>query len=259
MIITAWDMFVAYSTNLTSCFMSHIKNAEAFGKLIGVCTGYAGGYNPGSPNLQLTSMNAMLGNARQALAEVYSAQTLVDNATNDREVAFKELRSRCTRIYNILKACGAHPLTLEDARFRIRKLYGSRLAESMQQVTDGTKEPVSKKRRSSGQDYISMTEHFAKLIETVSAEVNYAPNETELTVSVLGQLLSSLKKGNELVWQATTQLTTARNKRNNLMYRTDSNLYATAMAVKAYIRGAFGYGSAQYLEVVKIRFIKYTY
>ncbi len=83
--------------------------------------------------------------------------------------------------------------------------------------------------------------------------------ESELTVSVLSQLLSSLKNGNELVWQATMHLTTARNKRNDLMYRMDYNLYATAMAVKAYIRGAFGYGSAQYLDVVKIRFTKYTY
>jgi hypothetical protein len=238
--------------------MSHIKNAEAFGKLIGVCTGYAGGYNPGSTNLQITSMNAMLNEARQALAEVYSAQTLFDNATNDREVAFKEMRLRCTRIYSVLKACGAHPLTLEDARFRIRKMYGSRFAESIQQAADGTKPPVSKKRSPSGQDYISMTEHFAKLIETVSAEARYKPNETELMVSVLSQQLSSLKNLNEVVWQATVQLVNARNKRNAVMYRGDSNLYATAMAVKAYIKGAFGLASVQYHDVVKIRFTKYT-
>lgn len=238
--------------------MSHIKNAEAFGKLIGVCTGYAGGYNPGPTNLQITSMNAVLNEARQTLAEVYSAQTLFDNATNNREVAFKEMRLRCTRIYNVLKACGAHPLTLEDARFRIRRMYGSRVADSLQQATVGTEPPVSKKRRPSGQDYISMTEHLAKLIETVSAEATYAPNEPELTVSGLNQLLSSVKNLNELVWQATVQVVNARNKRNAVMYRMDSNLYATAMAVKAYVKGAFGLASVQYQDVVKIRFTKYT-
>lgn len=251
-------MFVSNSTNLNSYFMSHIKNAEAFGKLIGVCTGYAGGYNPGSTNLQITSMNAVLSEARQAIAEVYSAQTLFDNATNNREVASKEMRLRCTRIYNVLKACGAHPLTLEDARFRIRKMYGSRLAESMEKAAVGTEPPVSKKRRQSGQDYISMTEHFAKLIETVSAEASYKSNEAELTVSALVHLLGSIKNLNELVWQATIQLTSVRNKRNGIMYRGDSNLYATAMAVKAYIKGAFGLTSVQYHEVVKIRFTKYT-
>ena len=98
-------MFVAYSTNLISCFMSHIKNAEAFGKLLGVCTGYAGGYNPGSSNLQITSMNAMLEQARQALAEVYSAETLVDNATNNRENYHWEETERYHQCRHKRRAC----------------------------------------------------------------------------------------------------------------------------------------------------------
>jgi len=236
--------------------MSHIKNAEAFGKLIGVCTGYAGGYNPGSTNLQLASMNAMLNEARQALAEVYSAQTLFDNATNHREVAFKEMRLRSTRIYNVLKACGSHPLTLEDARFRIRKMYGKRVSVSVQQTAVGSEPRVSKKRSPSGQDYISMTEHFAKLLETVSAEPNYQSNEADLSIDALNQLLVSIRSSNEFVWQATVQLANARNNRNALMYRIQSNLYDTAMSVKAYVKSAFGSTSTRFKEVSKIRFTK---
>ena len=247
---------VTIHNTINTIYMSHVKNAEAFGKLIGICTGYAGGYNPGSSNLQITSMQAMLNETRQALIEVYSAQTLFDNATNNREVVFKEMRLRCTRIYNVLKACSASALTLEDARARIRKMNGYRTQADIQTVTEAIEAPAKKKRNPSGTDYISLTEHYARLLETVSAEAKYKSYEADLTMEALSQLLDSLRASNDEVWQAVVQLANARNHRNGLMYQMQSNLYNTAMAAKAYVKGAFGFSSSQYKEVSKIRFTK---
>lgn len=237
--------------------MSHVKNTEAFGQLIGICTGYAGGYNPGSSNLQVTSLNALLNEARQALTEVYSAQTLFDNATNNREVVFKEMRLRCTRIYNVLKACGANPLTLEDARIRIRKMDGRRLLVEIQNPVQAAESTIIKKRNPSGTDYISLTEHFARLMTTVAADGSYRSNEGDLTIEALNQLLATLRNSNELVRQAILQLANARHHRNKVMYQKDTGLYIIAMSVKAYVKGAFGTSSTQYKEVSRIRFIKY--
>ena len=36
----------------TSSIMSHIKNVDAYSRLVGLCTGYGGKYNPGQQNLQ---------------------------------------------------------------------------------------------------------------------------------------------------------------------------------------------------------------
>ncbi len=237
--------------------MSHVRNTEAFGQLIGICTGYAGGYNPGSTNLQVTSLNALLNEARQALTEVYSAQTLFDNATNNREVVFKEMRLRCTRIYNVLKACGANPLTLEDARIRIRRMDGKRPLVEIQHQAEAVESTIIKKRNPSNTDYISLTEHFARLMATVTADGSYKSNEGELTIEALNQLLAILRNSNELVWQATLQLANARNHRNKVMYQKDFGLYTIAMSVKAYVKSAFGTKSTQYKEVSKIRFTKY--
>lgn len=36
--------------------MSYYRNADAFGKLVGVCAGYGGKYNPTQTNLQVNSL-----------------------------------------------------------------------------------------------------------------------------------------------------------------------------------------------------------
>ncbi len=237
--------------------MSHIKNAEAFGKLIGQCTGYAGGYQPGSSNLQLASMHALLAEARASLDAVYSAKVLFDNATNSRELAFKEMRLRCTRVYNALRACGAHPLTLADARLSLQKMDGNRQAKVIAPAAEGATVVRDKKRQARGNDFISVTQHFAQFIETVEAEEKYATHEPELSVAQLNQLLATLKGLNELVLQATVQLVNARQKRNAVLYLKDWNVRKTFMAAKAYVKAAYGFNSAQYKEIAKISFTFY--
>jgi hypothetical protein len=56
---------------------------------------------------------------------------------------------------------------------------------------------------------------------------------------------------------ASLQLAEAHNSRDAILYRIHANLFRTAQAVKAYVKGAFGSGSVQYLEVPRIPFINY--
>lgn len=237
--------------------MSHIKNAEAFGKLIGQCTGYAGGYQPGSSNLQVASMTALLAEARESLDAVYSAKVLFDNATNNREVAFREMRLRCTRVFNALKACGAHALTLADARASMIKMDGGRPPKLIEPVGENAAVVPEKKRAASGADFVSVTQHFAQFVKTVAAEEKYVTHEAELTVDQLQQLLDTLKGLNELVLQATVQLVRARQQRNEVLYLKDGNVRQTFSAAKAYIKAAYGFNSAQYKAISKIPFTFY--
>ena len=65
---------------------------QAFGKLTGVCTGLGGTYNPGNQNLQANAMAAQLNIAQQVWEEVKDAEIAYDNATNNREQGFRNMR-----------------------------------------------------------------------------------------------------------------------------------------------------------------------
>ncbi len=237
--------------------MSHIKNVEAFGKLTGICTGYGGSYNPGNPNLQANVMSALMNNARQVMSEVHAAKTEYDNTTNARELMFKDIKRLGTRIISALKSSGAGKLTIEDAQTSIRKMAGSKAPSDQPAAASTSGEAVKPKtRRARGMDYASMSNHFAALVQTVSATPSYCPNEEKFSVAGLNAQWLALVSLNDSVNAATAKLSSARNKRNQLLYDTDSNLVAIGLQAKQYVRSAFGPTSDQYQEVRKIKFTK---
>ena len=235
--------------------MSHVKNVQAFGKLTGICTGYGGTYNPGQQNLQVNAMTTLLNIAQQSMEEVSDAQTIYDNATNQRVTGFKGIRHLSSRIVSVLKSSGAHPLTVLDARGSSQKVWGARRPkrEPEPNAKEGEK---PKSPAIGGSDYASMAHHFARLVETVSSEPKYNPNEEELSVAGITQRLAELRGLNDAVTQAEIGLSKARRKRDAICYEEESNLFNTALATKQYVRGVFGYRSNQHLEVRRLRFTK---
>jgi len=236
--------------------MSNVKNVQAFGKLIGICTGYGGQYNPGQQNLQVNAMITLLNSAQHVMEEVNEAKTAYDNATNNRELAFRRLPRKSTSVISVLRSCGAHSLTIEDARSRIRKLWGTSLADR-KSISSASSEQVKPRTRSArGVDYGSQAGHFAELVETVSAEANYKPNEPELSVEGLTATLATLQSLNAEVIRAQVQLSTARRKRNAVLYESENNLFDTARAARQYVKAVCGYGSPQHQELVRLSFTK---
>jgi hypothetical protein len=236
--------------------MSHVKNVQAFEKLTGLCTGYGGAYNPGQQNLQVDALIARLNNAQQVLMEVTEKQTVYDKATNSRERLFQQLKKLCSRILSVLKGSGADALTLKDARASSRKLWGARSTKPPDAIQEG--EAAPKNSSVYGSDFASALYHFAKLVETVSTEPNYRPNEPELTVAALNQMFDTLQRANERVVQAEVQLVMARKKRNDVLYEAEGSLHATMKAAKAYVRGAFGFQSTEHTQIIRLRFTKPT-
>lgn len=162
-------------------------------------------------------------------------------------------RKLSSRICTLLRSCGAHPLTVKDALASNRKLWGVKRTP-LPEVKVGEERP--KTAATNGNDFASLAQHFARLVETVSAEAKYKPNETELIVDGLKQRLAELRSLNDAVTQAEIALTQARRKRNALYYADEGNLFSTAIAAKQYVRGVFGYNSSQHQEVKRVRFAK---
>jgi len=235
--------------------MSHVKNLQSFEKLLGICTGYGGTYNPGQQNLQVSALTTLMRQARESLTTVNAAKTAYDNATNHREVTFGDVRTLSTRILSALKATGALQQTVSDARVMVRKING-RKKVNRKPLPSKEAPPAVKGRTANGLDYASLVFHFSKLLETLTAESRYQPNEPDLQLKGLIGKLTAMQKGNSLVTLAEVDLNKARQLRDGVLYKANGNLYTTAQAVKQYTKSVFGTQSDQYRKVGELPFTK---
>ena len=238
--------------------MSFVKNLQSFGKLRGICTGLGGAYNPGQQHLQVKALTTIQFNAQQLMDKVTAAKTVYDNATNQRERTFKELRSLGSRVCYMLRACGAHPLTLADAYTHNRSLHGWRRYAPPVATAEALNEETPMRRRAAGTDYASMAYHFAKLVETATAEPRYSTTEPTLSKEGLAVKVKELRAMNETVLDATLKLSQVKQQRHALFYEGSNSLVATARNVRHYIRAVFGFRSAPHEEMVKVRLTKPT-
>lgn len=238
----------------------HAKNVATFEDLISFCTGYGVTYNPSKATLKLPALATQNTGAIAALQAVKVAKTAFDNATNARELTFKPLKSRSTKIINALEATDAEQQTIDDAKTTNSKIQGKRAKAVVQpdaKALAAGAEPV-KTASTSQQSYDKLIDHFAQLIETLTAETNYLPNEPDLQVSTLTALLTDLRAKNTDVINATTSLSNARIERDEALYATDSGLVDTAQDVKQYVKSLFGATSPQYKQVSGLKFTRST-
>ena len=114
--------------------------------------------------------------------------------------------------------------------------------------------PTDKTISTSQQSYDSLIDHFTKLIEAVSQDANYKPNETELKVATLQTKLDSLKSSNTDLVNAFTNWSNARINRNTTLYNPLTGLVQTALEVKKYVKSVFGATSPQFQPVSGLEF-----
>ena len=162
----------------------HAKNVANLEDLISFCTGFGATYNPSKTELQIPKLKALLSTAQLALNETTSSENAFNNATNSRMNAFKPLKSLGTRLVNALDATDASDATVKDAKTINKKLQGQRATPKPIADPTGTN-PGDKSISTSQQSYDQQIEHFSKLVDLLSSDSNYAPNETELKVPAL--------------------------------------------------------------------------
>ena len=146
----------------------HAKNVANFEDLISFCNGYGATYNSSKDALTIAKLQDLQTNAKASLQQTKTAKTSFDNATNARQLAFKDLKPLATKIVNALAVSGTTDLAIADARTINRKIQGAK-------ANGGTKAPATpadpnapaptdKTISTSQQCYDSLIEHFTKLI-----------------------------------------------------------------------------------------------
>ncbi len=238
--------------------MTHVRNAEAFSRLVDFCTGYGGAYNPGRPNLQINALMDTKSKAADSLSKVMAAKTEYDNQVNYRKQRFDQLSTLAARVMRILEASGTSREKRADARAYVHRITGS--MPKATPVVGAATEPASgaiKKTPSQRQmSYASRADSFANLLSTVSTEPLYITNEEALDLAGLKRELDELKAANARVSLAQVAWSNARIDRNGVLYGQNQSMYRTGQAVKKYIRAIYGPSSEQYAQVKTVVFSK---
>ena len=235
----------------------HPINVANLEDLISICTGFGASYNPSKAAIQIAGLTTLQTNANASMSVVTTTKIAFDNASNVRQEAFKPLKKRCTKILNALDATEASAQLVADAKSINNKIQGKRSGAKPAPPVEGATEATEDKTISVSQQSVdSLIENYKKLIELVSTEPSYTPNETELQVATLIAHAAQLKATNTTVINTNTTYSTALINRNATLYGADSGLVDIAGDVKKYVKSVYGASSPQYKQVSAIKFTK---
>ncbi|MCD6068972.1 MAG: hypothetical protein K0S33_3798 [Bacteroidetes bacterium] len=252
----------------------HAKNVANFEDLISFCTTYGAQYNPGSAAITLAALHAKNQAAAAAMQNLRSAKNNLEQATNDRELIFADLRKRAARIVSALTAFGVPAQVVKDARLAKRKIYGVRShskttkADAGRQIDpetpvtpvdppDGEESVTPEEPKTisvSQQSYDSLIDHFDRLATRVAIEPAYTPNEADLQVTGLNTYLAALKAANTAVINATSAYSYALIARDAELYAKGTGLVDITLNVKQYVRSVFGSTSSEYRRLSALTF-----
>jgi hypothetical protein len=242
-------------------YMTHVKNAESYSRLVDSCTGFGGNYNPGRPTLRIEALIAQRQEVNSTIANTIRAKSLYDNQVNQRKQVFDQLPKLVSSVLRTLEASGASREKLNDARSFAHQITGFKpksrapitAAAATPQPTDA---PTGKRHSTLQLAYVSKADAFAKLVNAVSTEPLYLTNEPAFSISGLTDKLNELTALNQQVSQARVTWSTVRMDRNDKMYNQSLSMYNTGLAVKKYVRAIFGPNSEQYAQIKNLSFTK---
>lgn len=236
----------------------HAKNIANFDRLISFCTSYGTSFNPIKDSLKLPQLNDLSILAKTHLNDAKKAKAEFDVKTNERKEIFKDLRLLSTRIINALTGVGANDAIIKDARTINRKIQGTRAPKKSTTPTTSSSHSITEKTISTSQlSFDNLIDHFSKLIELLTFEPLYTPNESDLQLDNLRTKLAEMKTVNQETIDTYTAFSNARILRNQTLYNPDNGLVDTAGDVKKYVKSVYGSSSPQFKQLSSLLFKAY--
>lgn len=234
--------------------VGHAKNVANFQDLIEFVIGYDTNYNPSKASLKLANLQALKAEGDTKLADVITKNTAFNGKVNERMLAFSNLRKLGTRLISALETTDAAKETIKDAKGFNRKIQGKRASQPQTPTDPNTQAPNT--ISTSQQSYDQLIQHLVGLKEVLKSEASYNPNENELKITTLEDLIIDLTKKNNEVATAYTNISNSRISRNKTLYTAQVNLYETALDVKKYVKSIFGPTSPEYAQVSALKYHK---
>ena len=230
----------------------HAKNVSNFETMISYCTGYGVTYNPSNSEILLTELTTLHNQSKATVKDVKTAKAPFDDVDGQRKTLFKPLKPLSTKVIGALRGANAPATVIADAETTNRKIQGKRADNS---VAETPKDEAPKDKISvSQQSYDMQIDHFDKLIQLVTIEPKYIPNETPVKVVTLNDFKTQLETINTAVKNNYVPYSSAMIARGNKLYNPQTGLVARAQTVKNYVKSIFGASSPEYKLINKLRF-----
>jgi len=235
----------------------HARNVANLGTLIAYITGFGTGYNPSKQSITLAALNNLQEEAERSLTQVNTHFANWAVAVEAQQAMFAWLGGHLTRIVNAVENCEVPPAVITAVRALNRKLQGSKPRKTtVAPLGESTPEraPLSFSTSRMSQD--SRIENLGKLVQLLSEQPGYAPNEPDLQLPALQSLLADFKTKNEAVKTTRMLLSNARINRNKTIYNPDSGLLKTAANAKKYVKSLYGANTPEYEQVSGLIFTR---
>ena len=226
----------------------HAKNIANQMNLNAIIAGFGLAYNPSNPLLKLTTMQAQYTDCNVKQGVVNEQNGSFKPLVNTRVLEFKPVPGLVRKVRNMAKSSGANDLWYKDVNTSVAKLLGDRAEKAVATPDDpaGTS--------SSQLSFDNMTNNFQLLVEVLSNEPMYAPAETDVNIVGLTAKHAAMNTVNNAVKLGRMPYNNAVIFRNKALYAKDTGLVDVCAAAKNYIRGVYGFKSAEFKLVSGLRF-----
>ena len=169
----------------------HAKNVSNFETMISYCTGYGTTYNPSNSEILLSEITTLHNESKATLKDVKTTKAPFDDVDGQRKTLFKPLKPLSTKVLGALRGVNAPATVIADAETINRKIQGKRADNS---ANETPKDETPKDKISvSQQSYDMQIDHFDKLIQLVTIQPKYIPNETPVKVVTLNNYKTQLE------------------------------------------------------------------
>jgi hypothetical protein len=230
----------------------HAKNVSNFETMISYCTGYGADYNPSNSQILLSELTTLYSESKASVKIVKTTKAPFDDVDGQRKTLFKPLKPLSTKVLGALRGVNAPATVIADAETINRKIQGKRADNSVDETPKN--ETPKDKISVSQQSFDMQIDHFDKLIELVTIEPKYIPNETPLKVVSLNDYKTQLETINTAVKDAYTPYSRAMIARDKKLYDPQTGLVERAQVVKNYVKSIFGASSPEYKQINKLHF-----
>lgn len=230
--------------------VGHAKNVANLQKITQQVTTYSL-YNPPIENIALANLQTLYTTATAKLAEVEDKRNANKNAIIIRQTAFENLKSKCTKIVNLLEILGLPQGTLDQARSMNRAIQGS--SKKATTPPEAGKE-ASKTASTSRQSFTQQAENFGILLQLLATIPGYTPNEEDLKLNNLTTYHASLMSATQAVDQTEAELNTKLIERDKILYAEGAGMYTIAQNIKKYVKSLYGATSPEYTNVSAVEF-----
>lgn len=233
----------------------HAKNGANFETIIIILVGLGAVYDPSQALIMLAALQALLTEAKAAIAAVKTAEAAETIAIDEREAEFKDLGKLATSAKNTAEVDVNDAAFTKDLAAITRKFYGGKAGgDTKTETVEG--EPPPATRSVSQRSYDSLIGHFASLIALLKTRSEYKTTDAEVSIVALEAKLARLEAVNNAAKAAIAASGNAQDARDELLYNPETGVLKRVLLIKKQIGRIPGKQSAAYQQINALQFKK---